>query len=116
MLLSQFESLEHTIRVYVPSTVEIIVSAAGIQDVMVKRTMTVMSTWFGGATAYNAQGAWLSELGLVIEQVVIVESFATTKAVTQNLQAVIEYCRSLQEEMKQEAVAMEYDNRLYLIK
>jgi hypothetical protein len=115
--LAKYEVLGHSIRIYVPSTVEVVRGAIELQADVVQRTMTIMGKCFGGSTAYNAQGAWISEqVGLVIEQVVIVESFATADAVSKHLPTILEYCLQLRKEMKQEAVAMEYDNRLYLVK
>ena len=114
--LSLYFSLEHSLRLYVPSTVEVNVDAETLQDIIVMQVMDRMADWFGGATSYKAEGAWKSPAaGLVIEKVVIVESYASDEAVNQNMGNVIALCEKIKARMKQEAVALEYDNRLYLI-
>ncbi|MHB0937120.1 MAG: hypothetical protein ACYC6A_12095 [Armatimonadota bacterium] len=114
--LSSYFSLEHSLRLYVPGTVNVNEDAASQQETMVLRVLDNFSEWFGGATSYKAEGAWKSPAaGLVIEKVTIVESYASTEAVEANLGNVLNLCEEIKAEMKQEAVALEYDNRLFLI-
>ncbi len=114
--LSHLYSLEHCIRLYVPGTVNVNEDAAALQEATVLRVLDSFSTWFGGATAYNAKGAYKSAVaGLVMEPIVIVESYATSAAVNVNMEHVIALCESIKDEMSQEAVALEYDNRLYFV-
>jgi hypothetical protein len=114
--LSHYFSLEHSIRLYVPGTVTITVGATEVQEATVLEVMDRFAGWFGGATSYRAQGAWKSPIaGLVIEDVVIVEAYASSDAVEAHLPNVLYLCEQIKMEMGQEAVALEYDNRLYLI-
>lgn len=116
MTLSHFYSLEHSIRLYVPGTVNVNADAAGMQEAMTIRVLDNFAEWFGGATSYRAQGAWKSAAaGLVIENVTVVESYASEQAKEGNLQNVLTLCEEIKETMKQEAIALEIDNRLYLI-
>lgn len=82
----------------------------------IRRALVLFSDLFGGATSYDAAGAWNStQLGLIVESVKIVESYATKEAIQSGLVKVIEYAKLIKSELKQEAVSLEYDNKLYLL-
>lgn len=109
-------SLDHNIKLYIPSTVEANKQARDLQAVKVQETLSLFSKLFGGATSYDAKGAWLSDTkGLIVEGVVIVESYATTQAVDEGLESVLAYATRLKADMSQEAISLEYDNKLYFI-
>lgn len=105
--------LKDRIVVYVPSTVN--VNQSIDNSVYVRHVMEELSKLFGGATAYDANGAWLSdEKGLVIEQVTMVYSF-TDSLDNQKLEKVIELCEWIKEEMSQECVSLEVNGQLYFV-
>lgn len=107
-------SLSHNIKLYIPTTTNVNESVDTTE--YVRKTLTYFGEWFGGATSHNAHGAWLSQdQGLVVEPVVIVESYATSEAVDANISDVLLWASTIKEELKQEAVSVEYDNKLYFI-
>ena len=105
--------LDHNVKIYVPSTID--VNKKIDNSSYVKQALELFSDLFGGATSYDAKGAWLSKKGLVVEDVKIVESYATKEALEKGLNKVLRYAEKLKRELKQEAVSVEYDNKLYFI-
>ena len=113
-LLKGLFSLDHNIKLYIPTTTN--VDQETDTSDYVHQALQLFGDKFGGATSYDAIGAWTSqERGLVTERVVIVESYATREAVEQNLSLVIEFATKLKTELSQEAISLEYDNKLYFI-
>lgn len=107
-------SLDHNIKLYIPSTVN--TSKQIDNSEWVKKTLTLFSGLFGGSTSYDAMGSWVSNKeGLIVEKITIVESYATREQVEKGLEQVVQYAKSLKNEFKQEAISLEYDNRLYFI-
>lgn len=107
-------SLDHNIKIYIPSTKD--VSQKIDNKKYVDSALKLFGASFGGATSYDAIGAWLSqEQGLVTEGVKIVESYATREAIEEHLGEVIAYAQQLKTELTQEAISLEYDNKLYFI-
>lgn len=108
--------LDHKIRIYVPShtrTGEAIDN--DVRAELVTDVMTKFSTWFGGATSYNAHGAWRGPTGVDIEKVTIVEAYATNEAVDDHIGDVVTYMNTIKRGVDQDAVALEYDNKMYLL-
>jgi hypothetical protein len=106
--------LSHNIKIYIPSTFDINQKISTKK--YVKKTLSVFSKQFGGATSYQAKGAWTSaNKGLIVENITIVESFATTKQVKRSMQTILQYAIELKKELKQEAISLEYNNKLYFI-
>lgn len=107
-------TLNHTIGIFVPSTVSVdrpIDSRAYVQS-----TLAFLGNLFGGATGNQAEGAWSSEdSGLVVEQVTIVRSFVSKSALHARLDAVIAFVTGLKQELQQEAIAVDVDNQLMLV-
>lgn len=106
--------LSHSFRVYIPSTVD--VNTAVNSSAAVAGCLSFLSGMFGGATALEASGAWLSEsAGLVTEKVTICYSFCGLLAFLRGRRAVLDYAKKVRDDMKQEAVSVEIDGKLYLI-
>lgn len=107
-------SLDHNIKVYIPSTVE--VNNETDNSEQVTAALALFSGLFGGATSCDAIGAWQSKAaGLVTEKVKIVEAYADKKSLEGGLSEVIKFAETLKKDMKQEAISLEYDNKLYFI-
>lgn len=107
-------SLNHTIALFVPSTMD--VSQQVDNRSQVQAALSFLGNLFGGATSSNAEGAWRSEeSGLVTEQVTIVRTFVSKKALDSHLDDVFNFASNLKENMKQEAVAISVDNQLILV-
>jgi hypothetical protein len=106
--------LDHNLRVYIPTTTK--TNQVADTESFKQEALKKFSTYFGGATSYDAVGAWLSgSKGLVTERVTIVESYATKDAISDNLQAVIEFAGEMKKKLAQEAVSLEYDSKLYFV-
>lgn len=113
-ILKGLFSLDHNIRIYIPGTDT--VNQKIDNTVYVVMAQKYFSDWFGGATSYDAIGAWNSQQkGLILEGVKIVEAYGTREQVEKHLQKVIEYAQKIKAELHQEAVSLEYDNKLYFI-
>jgi CRP-like cAMP-binding protein len=105
-----------SVSVYIPTTLD--VDQAVDTTLYVERTLRFLGDRFGGATATteDAQGVWKSDqLGLVGETVHIVRTYVTQPALQQHLPGVVEYMEQLKVELRQEAMALEVNQRLILI-
>lgn len=105
--------LDHNIRLYIPTTINI--SEKADTATYLDKALHLFSRLFGGSTSYDAKGSWVSNQNLVIESVQIVESYATKEQVARGLEEVIRFAHKIKTELKQEAVSLEYDNKLYFI-
>ncbi len=107
------QALTHCVSVYVPSTRngnEAIDPRPFVED-----TIARLSRIFGGATAYAAEGGWVSDtLGLIVESVVIVKSYANVLD-DETLDKVYAIAETLKRDLHQEAVSVEVDNALYFV-
>jgi hypothetical protein len=102
------------IGLYIPTTVNVNQSAD--TQACLQKTLAFMGQLFGGATSNLAQGIWSSESAeLVSETITIVKSYVTQSDLDRHLPAVIEYVESLKDELKQEAMALEVNQKLMLI-
>jgi len=104
----------HSVALYIPTTID------GNQPMdtseYVTEAKSFMGERFGGATGKLASGVWYSEkLGLVDEVVYHIHSYTTPAQLNQHLDEVVAYIRKLKRELRQEAMALEVNNRLTLI-
>jgi CRP-like cAMP-binding protein len=107
-------SLNHSIGIFIPSTID--VDQAIDNTEQVQSALSFLGNVFGGATRSEVEGCWRSEeSGLVVEQVTIVRTFITKRALERHLDEVIVFATQLKQEMKQEAVALDVDNQLILV-
>jgi CRP-like cAMP-binding protein len=110
------DRLERTreIGVYIPTTIE--VDQSFDTSPYVDKTLAFLGELFGGATSSQAQGVWNSdEAGLVNEAIHIVRAFTTRANLNRHLDTVLAFVESLKAELKQEAMALEVDQRLILV-
>lgn len=105
--------LEDVVKIYVPSTYD--VDQPIDNTPYVNKTLEKFSGMFGGATAVDGTGAWLSDdEQLVKEKVTIVYSFAEDLD-KKKIKQVVDYARALKEEMKQSSVSLEVNGKMYFI-
>lgn len=105
--------LEDVVKIYVPSTYN--VDQPIDNTPYVHKSLKKFSEMFGGATAIDGTGAWLSDDNqLVKEKVTIVYSFAEDLD-KKKLNQVVAYAKSLKEEMKQSSVSLEVNGKMYFI-
>ena len=105
-------TLSHVASIFVPSTVDIdkAIDNSGI----VHSILSHLSEKFGGASATQVKGAWMSDAaGLVVENVTRIFCYATER------EALCDVFFSLAEELKaelsQESVLIDIDNVGYLV-
>jgi CRP-like cAMP-binding protein len=85
-------------------------------DMYVNKTLSVFSTRFGEASSSEAHAVWEDDqVGLVSETVHIVRSYATQTDLDKYLLDVMEHMEWLKQELKQDAIAVEINQKLVLI-
>jgi CRP-like cAMP-binding protein len=102
------------VRVYIPTTVDV---AQQIDtSAYANEALELLGNLFGGATSDGAEGVWRSENeGLVGETVYIVTSYVTQSDLDRHLERVLDFVDRMKHELKQEAMALEVNERLMLI-
>lgn len=102
------------IAIFIPTTVD--VNSNLDTTPYVQKTLDFLAERFGGATSKEASGVWnSSEVGLVGEKVYIVNTFVTPQDLNKYLDEVIDYVKKLKVELRQEAMALEVNNKLTLL-
>ena len=99
------------------SKVEIIVpSTVNVGELIDNTVATKLSNMFGGATATNSQGFYVSDEGnLIKENSTIVYSYCTEDDLENNLDDIIRICEQLRDEMTQECVGLVVNGEMYFI-
>lgn len=106
--------LSQRVALYVPGTQG--PDTATDNAAQVERVAAEFSRMFGGATAQESTGFWMSEAaGLVREKTTIVYAACTAEQLRDNLPAVLELAQQIKREMQQEAVSAEINGKLYII-
>jgi hypothetical protein len=102
------------ISVYIPTTID--VNQTIDTTAYVQKTLAFLGKRFGGATSSQAHGVWNSEeTGLVSETVHIVRSYTTQADLDKYLADIMEYMETLKKDLKQEAMAVEVNQKLILV-
>lgn len=115
-LLRQAGALELPQRValYVPSTTD--TDKPTDNAAQVERVAREFCGWFGGATAQQSAGYWLSDTaGMVREAVTIVFAACTADQLRDRLPDVLTLAQQIKQDMAQEAVSVELNGTLYII-
>lgn len=109
-------TLNHRVSIYVPSTYEGNKPARRMARKATAHTARVFSALFGGATATQAAGYWVSDTrGLIKETQTLVFSACTEADKEKHTARVIDTARALCRWMKQEAVTVEIDGVLQFV-
>ena len=107
-------ALPQRVALYVPSTQD--VTHATDNTAQVERVARALCGWFGGATAQQSTGYWISDTaGLVREAVTIVYAACTAAQLREHLPDVLQLAQQIKQEMQQEAVSVELNGALYII-
>lgn len=102
------------IGIFIPTTFE--VNKYFDTTPYIDRTLSFLGQRFGGATSEEAKGIWNSEdIGLVGEKLFKVHTYATSDDLKKHLDEVVDYVREIKTELKQEAMAIEINQKLTLI-
>jgi CRP-like cAMP-binding protein len=103
-----------SVGLFIPTTVA--VDQQADTRPYVERALNFLAERFGGATCKEAQGVWNSEVaGLVGETVYLVYTHTTKQDIDKYLDEVIEFTRALKSELKQEAMALEVNQKMTLV-
>lgn len=106
--------LPQRVTLYVPGTQG--PDTATDNAAQVERVARAFCGWFGGATAQQSAGYWLSDsAGLVREAVTIVYAACTAEQLRERLPDVLTLAQQIKAEMQQEAVTITIDQKMYII-
>lgn len=106
--------LSSRVAIYVPGTIN--VNQEMDNSGYVTLVMSKLSEWFGGATASDARGGWVSPAaGLVIEKVTIIYAFCKEADLQSRFEDIIALCGQIRDEMHQEAVTLEVNGQIAFI-
>lgn len=112
--LTNLIELSSSVRVYVPSTTDIDTPTDSSEVLL--RVQNNLTMWFGGSTTFDAVGCWSSPtVGLVKEAVKIVQAHTDEATLKNTIDKVIDLATWIKAEMSQDAVAIEINNKLYLV-
>ena len=115
--LASLFSLPHSVAITVPSTNDVDEQISVLHhDAEVMEIIGQLSRLFGGATATPGEGGWISpSAGLVTEKVTIVESSCTEEDFQASLSKAVKVAEALKARMRQDAVALRVDGKLFLV-
>lgn len=106
--------LRKSFKIYVPSTVN--VNQEIDNSVYVEKTARFLSENFGGCTCMPAHGSWVaSDNSLVQESVTICYAFCNALAYYKAIATVRKFAHELCVEMSQEAISVEFNNKLSFV-
>ena len=106
--------LPQRVALYVPGTQG--PDTATDNAAQVERVAAEFSRMFGGATAQESTGFWMSDIaGLVQGSVTIVYANCTAEQLRERLPDVLNLAQQIKREMAKEAVSVELDGALYII-
>ena len=107
-------ALPERVALYVPSTTD--PDKPTDNAAQVERVAREFCEMFGGATAQQSTGYWLSDTaGLVREAVTIVYAACTAAQLRDHLPDVLQLAQQIKAEMQQEAVSITVNEALYII-
>ena len=116
VIIEIFKLLGYTnqIGVYIPTTIA--VDQKVNTSEYVEKTLSFMGKLFGGATYQKVQGVWNSqEAGLVQEDIHLIRSYCSQPVLDKHMGEVVDYVETLKQELQQEAMALEVNQKLMLI-
>ena len=106
--------LSQRVALYVPGTQG--PATATDNAAQVERVAAEFSRMFGGATAQESAGFWMSNTaGLVRESVTIVYANCTADQLRDRLPDILTLAQQIKAEMQQEAISAEINGTLYII-
>jgi len=102
------------VGIFIPTTINI--NQQVDSSHYVEKALNFLGERFGGATSEEAQGIWNSqEIGLVGERLFKVHSYATSSDLKRHLDEIVDFVKKMKRELKQEAMALEINQKLTLI-
>lgn len=112
--LKNMIELSSRMTIYIPSTININQEIDNTK--YINEAATMLSNFFGGATSTDAAGYWLSNsAGLVREKSTMIFAYCSEADLEKHIDHVVEYCEKLKAELKQDAIALELNGKMYFI-
>lgn len=112
-LFEQHQPLSEKVSIIIPGTVSVNVhvdTSYYVEDALAK-----LGSMFGGASAVQQQGSWISDQeGLVIENNTLVYAY-TDELTDSALNELYAFAMYIADELDQEAVSVEVNNQLYFV-
>lgn len=106
--------LSARVAVYVPGTNGAATEADNSE--YIKRTAAQLSEYFGGATAQECRGFWVSDTaGLIEEKTTVVYSNATPADLEAHAADILTIAEALKEELNQEGISVEINGALFIV-
>lgn len=112
-VLKGLTALTEKISIYVPSTFN--VDIAINSDEYSEKIEKELSTLFGGCTRTRSKGSYVCSNGFLVQEDVNIIYAFTDALNNHKLDAVLNMCIWLKEEMEQECISLEINNKLYFI-
>ena len=113
-LLKNFICLSCSIKVYIPTTINVDQPIDTTE--YVNRAALLLAELFGGANSESIMGYYKTNEGkLVVERNIRVCASCDSESLDKNLDKVIELCQAIKSELKQESVAIEVNNEMFFI-
>lgn len=113
-IMQKAVTLPQRVALYVPGTQG--PATATDNAAQVERVAAEFSRMFGGATAQESTGFWMSEAaGLVREKTTIVYAACTAEQLRDHLPDILTLAQQIKAEMQQEAISAEINGTLYII-
>lgn len=112
--LKNMIELSSRMTIYIPSTININQEIDNTKHV--EEAAAMLADFFGGATSTDAAGYWLSNsAGLVREKSTMIFAYCSEADLEKHIDHVVEYCEKLKAELKQDAIALELNGKMYFI-
>lgn len=109
-----YTKLSHRVAIVVPSTININQTIDNTE--YINKVASLFSNWFGGATATDNKGFWMSDTeGLVKENSTFVYANCTEIDMNNRVVEIFDLAESIKAELHQDSVAVEFDGMLILI-
>lgn len=107
--------LSCSVKIYVPST--ICVDQEADTQIWADQALNLLANCFGGATCSEAIGVWQDSenKGLVKEKVKLCMAYCHQDALNKHIETVLAFCELMKKELSQQSVALEVQNKMYLI-
>jgi CRP-like cAMP-binding protein len=113
LFVSRLEK-SNQLAIFIPTTYDVNIEID--TSAYIDRSLAFLGERFGGATVEEAKGIWNSEeIGLIGEKMYKVHTYVTSTDLKKHLDEVVEYVKSIKDELKQEAMAIEINQKLTLI-
>lgn len=112
--LNNLICLESNIKIYIPGTID--ANRKINTSKYVDMTLNLFNGFFGGSTKYQAIGCWNSaNFGVIKEKINVIESYCTEDQLKDNIGEIIDFCLKLKNELNQENISLEVNNKLYFV-